>query len=358
MGVVSGQYSKAEIIKKYQKHVSNYEKIICDLKPFIQSSYAKSKKISCFLQYHFEFCNDAINVLQDAINDIENGTVNEMICVRLEKLFKQCVKEHTNLEDTYDRVDYEQSESYFEYYDIHIRLREECDNMGYCDDTVIFVRGMIANNVYTNNYYGDLVNTMIQQGTNESSQEQIVQTTNINKYSVSSVIIKKETTIKEIFINKMVDMVISCVFIILMSILIVFGKSKIYSSFNPAVQLFMLVGFWMIFIISIANMLVGIMDFGKVFSLKQEGKFVELQSKKSLLFVIFSDNNESLRCVGRIYKNIKGKIYAIKYKECPYCKQEPIGRMYLIKDIVNQKYLWRCSEQPAHKTEFDYKQEF
>ena len=37
---------------------------------------------------------------------------------------------------------------------------------------------------------------------------------------------------------------------------------------------------------------------------------------------------------------------------------KPIGKMYLVKNIKENKYIWRCSENTSHEIEFDYKQKF
>lgn len=50
--------------------------------------------------------------------------------------------------------------------------------------------------------------------------------------------------------------------------------------------------------------------------------------------------------------------YQIKSMICPCCESKPIGKMYLVKNIKENKYIWKCSENTSHEIEFDYKQKF
>lgn len=61
------------------------------------------------LNEHERFCKEAVDVLKCAINEINNHTVDELICVRLRRLFESCKVQHNKLEDTYSRVNYEQT---------------------------------------------------------------------------------------------------------------------------------------------------------------------------------------------------------------------------------------------------------
>ena len=171
MGSATRQYSKEEIIEKYQRHIDNYENIIVELEIFENSVYVKEKNIKIYLNEHERFCKDAVNVLKCAINEINHHTVDELICVRLRRLFESCRDEHNKLEDTYSRVTYEQTEDFYTYEDIHKKLRTECDEMEYCDETVEFVKAMIiSGNSYVNVFERDVNNASFQQGTVDSMQ--------------------------------------------------------------------------------------------------------------------------------------------------------------------------------------------
>lgn len=45
MGSATRQYSKEEIVGKYQRHIDNYENIIVELETFENSEYVKDKNI-------------------------------------------------------------------------------------------------------------------------------------------------------------------------------------------------------------------------------------------------------------------------------------------------------------------------
>lgn len=84
MGEATNQYSAEEIIKKYRKHRDNYNSIIEELKNIIETAHIKGQDISIFLDKHFQFCAEAVSVLNGAIEAIQNDVVNESICMRLE----------------------------------------------------------------------------------------------------------------------------------------------------------------------------------------------------------------------------------------------------------------------------------
>ena len=48
MGSATRQYSKEEIIEKYQRHIDNYENIIVELEIFENSVYVKEKNIKTY----------------------------------------------------------------------------------------------------------------------------------------------------------------------------------------------------------------------------------------------------------------------------------------------------------------------
>lgn len=174
MGRTTHQYSENELISIYQEYMDSYERAVLKLEEFMHSSYAKKININLFLDLHYSFCKDAISVFKDAIKKIENNCVDKNICIRLEKLFQGWREEHVSLEDTYSRVDYENTKEYCEYLEIHVKLRTLCDEMGYLDETLPFVESLINQPIgsqeYINIIEGDLNNSQIQQGTWCSSQ--------------------------------------------------------------------------------------------------------------------------------------------------------------------------------------------
>lgn len=169
MGEVTNQYSAEEIIEKYHKHIHNYNSIIEELKNIMENAYIKKQNIGDFFELHLRFCVEAVNVLSEAIETIQNDMVNESMCMRLEGLFNSCAREHKDLEDVYSNVKY--NDEICGYEDVLIRLRDECEDMEYCDETVKFVRATIRNTINANNFYGDVKNIQIQQGTRNSSQK-------------------------------------------------------------------------------------------------------------------------------------------------------------------------------------------
>ena len=70
MGEATNQYSAEEIIEKYRKHIDNYNSIIEELKNIIETAHIKGQDISIFLDKHFQFCVEAVSVLNGAIEAI------------------------------------------------------------------------------------------------------------------------------------------------------------------------------------------------------------------------------------------------------------------------------------------------
>lgn len=360
MGISTHQYSGKEITDIYQVHIRNYSDIIIELSDFIESEYSKQKNISYFLKCHLLFCKEVIEVLKDAVSAIENKTVNENICMRLEVIFMQCAKELCNLQDTDKRVEYEKTAGYTRYEDIYIRLKEECTVLEYCDETVAFVRSLICREVdYSINIYGDVSDSQFQQGTNGSFQQQM-ETTNAKHFNNLNSIIREEVSIESILREKLIDVLIGGVFAGGALLIKLFTTTEMYFSLGLILSLVLGLLYVMGILGTVVFWLTFVIDLIYVAKLMKKGQFIECYSKRELLAIMWSSfsNNidkKSERVVGKTYKNIEGKIYRIKYKLCPFCESEPIGKMYLKKDIVNMKYIWRCPEHPAHMLEFDYK---
>ena len=363
MGSATRQYSKEEIIEKYQRHIDNYENIIVELEIFENSVYVKEKNIKIYLNEHERFCKDAVNVLKCAINEINHHTVDELICVRLRRLFESCRDEHNKLEDTYSRVTYEQTEDFYTYEDIHKKLRTECDEMEYCDETVEFVKAMIiSGNSYINVFERDVNNASFQQGTVDSMQ--ITEEVDNGKgMPICNQIEKEKTSLKLIFKREIRDLIIGII-LILTSILV--KKSLEFNGGNNIHTVIYILGLFLYFfliVIAISVIISFCWDLIYMINLRKKGRFVEFMSKRyciNLILNIFGKkgSNDVIRPVGKCFKNDNGEIYQIKSMICPCCESKPIGKMYLVKNIKENKYIWRCSENTSHEIEFDYKQKF
>lgn len=365
MGYATHQYSAEEIVEKYQRHACNYKKIVGDLKQIMETPYIRGKHIDIFLCNHLEFCNDAISVLEEAVKKIEYNIVDESICLRLETLFNNCAKEHRDLEDTYSRVGYQQSEDFDSYETVHDKLREECDSMGYCDETVKFVRALISNKSNTNIFLGDVSDTQIQQNTNNSLQQQGISEKYADIAIEDTKVEKEKISIKEIFKEKVFEVIVGAILAMVAWGVNILMKTDMVSSTSLGMRLVILFLMAACGIGAIVYGLAFLFDLINIVRVMQSGKFVEFASKREILGTIlsmFSNDTDVTgageRCVGETYKNIEGDIYKIGYKICPFCETKPIGKMHLIKDMSSRKYKWVCSEQSSHIMEFDYKKEF
>lgn len=363
MGWTTHQYSAKEIIEKYQIHITNNQKNVDDLKQIIETPYIKEKHIDSFLNKHLGFCNDAINVLEDAVKRIEFDAVDESICLRLETLFANCYNEQRELEDTYNRVGYQQSEEFYRYKIVLAELSDECNCMGYCDETVKFVRAMISSKTNTNYFMGDAKNIQIQQGCEKSLQRQNASDKHNDFFIEDTLIEKEKTSINDIIRGKIFEAIIGMILITVAWGINNLMKMDMISSLSFGIRIAMLFLMIACGIGAIVNGLAVLFDLINIVRLMQKGKFVEFVSKRVILGTIlsvFRDETDIYgeRCVGKTYKNIGGDIYKIKYKICPFCQTEPIGKMYLVKQINNPQYMWICSEQSSHIMEFDYKKEF
>lgn len=358
MGTVTHQYSTGEIVEKYRKHIDNYNNIIIDLKNMMETTYIKRKNIGIFLNFHLRFCVEAVNVLNDAIEAIQNDAVDESICMRLERLFESCAKEHKDLEDTYNRINKRYPEEFYQYQDIHTRLREECDDMEYCDETVKFVRAIIRNKTYTNIFYGDATNVQIQQDTHNSSQK----AGEVIKEVKDTIIEKEKTSFKEILRSKAYEAVAGGGLFAVAAILYKAQSKRLFEKMESNVTIFLLVIMSVFFILGIGLLIICVYDIANILPLLTKGAFVELESKSEWIDNVFRFFQKSqdlipkdIRTTGKCYKNIDGVIYRIKGKRCPYCETKPIGKMFLNYSNYEKKYFWECSQNQAHVVEFDYK---
>lgn len=358
MGEATHQYSSVEIVEKYCMHIDNYNSIIVDLKNIMETTYIKRQNIGIFLNFHLRFCIETVEVLKDAIEAIQNDTVDESVCMRLEGLFESCAKEHKNLEDTYSRVNERYTKEFYEYLDIHRRLREECDDMEYCDETVRFVRAIIRNKSNTNIFYGDAKNVRIQQDTHNSSQK-----VSGGKNEIEDTIIEKEkNSFKEILRDKLYEAVVGSILFVIAVILYKAKLKGVFDTIDGNVTIFLIVIMITFFILGIGLLLICVHDVANILPLLTKGAFVELESKSEWLdkFFEFFKNSEysipkDIRTTGKCYKNVDGVLYKIKGKRCPYCETQPIGKMFLNYSNYSKMYFWECSQNQAHVVEFDYK---
>ena len=354
MGEVTNQYSAEEIIEKYRTHIHNYNSIIEELKNIMENAYIKKQNIGNFFELHLRFCVEAVNVLNEAIETIQNDMVDESICMRLEGLFNSCAREHKNLEDTYNRVNYE----IYGYEDVHIRLRDECDDMEYCNETVKFVREMIRNTSNTNIFYERVENVQIQQGTQNSLQ----QAGKVANRMKGTIIEKERTSVNEILKSKAYEGVVACILFAVASILYNVLTKEMLDKIQSNIKIFLLIIMGIFFILGIGLLLICAYDIINILPLRKKGAFVELESKiewMNKFCALFQKSDElvqkDIRTTGRCYKNIDGVIYRIKGKKCPYCETQPIGEMFLNYSNYKKMYFWECNQNQSHVVEFDYK---
>jgi hypothetical protein len=176
--------------------------------------------------------------------------------------------------------------------------------------------------------------------------------------------IKNETTMKDIFKEKLIEYVIG---VALGGI--TYGVKFVFDNknFDIGFKLFLLFAMFTLGAFTLVMFYSATVDIFKAISLKKKGKFVEFQSKKNAIGTIMNEvgkntsnsaSNEDLdnyRSVGKVYKNIDGIIYKIKGCKCPFCESEPIGTMNFVYNKIFNGYELVCNEQSTHRLEFDYK---
>ena len=173
---------------------------------------------------------------------------------------------------------------------------------------------------------------------------------------------KEETTLKNIVKEKVIEVIIG---IVLTGISVILEKCQsrgTFASLENGIRLALMGIVIVLFIFGIGILFIAIYDGIKMLTLYHAGSFVEMESKYEWLGKlgeIFQKSENIVqkeeRKTGKIYMNFDGKIYRIISMKCPICETEPIGNMYLIYSNKLHKYFWKCSENQAHKVEFDYK---
>lgn len=174
---------------------------------------------------------------------------------------------------------------------------------------------------------------------------------------------KEKISIKKILIEKIIEAILGGLFALIAYVLRKFLSSIGSTNLKLNIHL-ILVGILIICAVGAVVLIMAfLIDIVHIFQLTRKGKFVEFESKKDMLNIAInsfmtSDVKAKIRNVGKFYKNIDGKIFRITSKKCPFCKSEPIGKMRLIRDIINSEYVWVCYEQESHRIQFDYKGKF
>ena len=136
------------------------------------------------------------------------------------------------LGDTYNRVNYE----IYGYEDVHIRLRDECDDMEHCNETVKFVRAMIQNIRNTNIFYERVENVQIQQGTQNSLQ----QAGNVANRMKGTIIEKERTSVNEILKSKAYECVVACILFVVALILYNVLTKEMLDKIQSNIKIFLL----------------------------------------------------------------------------------------------------------------------
>lgn len=172
---------------------------------------------------------------------------------------------------------------------------------------------------------------------------------------------KQETTIKDILKEKLIEVILSA---ILGGISYLFKIAIDKNFFKSQSNIVLIV---LIIVFAAAALIVmysALSDLLTSIGLTRKGSFREFQSKdealKGVMRTIFSNSENNglineYRDVGKIYKNVDGKIYNYKGCKCPFCETEPIGRMYIKYNNIKRTYELLCNEQSSHVLEFDYK---
>lgn len=176
--------------------------------------------------------------------------------------------------------------------------------------------------------------------------------------------IKNETTLKDIFKEKLIEYVIG---VVLGGITYGVKVALDTKNFDIGFKIFLLFAMFMIGAFTFVMFYSATIDILKATSLRKKGKFIEFQSKRNAMGTIINEvekmvgNNangetlENFRSVGKVYKNIDGIIYKIEGCKCPFCESEPIGNMNFVYNKYQNRYELICNEQPMHRLDFDFK---
>lgn len=171
-------YSRKEVKLLVSNNVKEYELAINHMMIFMKSCYAISKGINIFLSYHVIWAKKAKQILEEIEIALEKNVMDKSIVFSFNDLINECVNEHKNIEDTYNRLSFSKEQGFSEFEHLLMRLRELCDGISYLDEMVTTLETYckegtnVMNN--TNNFFGNATGIQIQQGTTNSSQNQNV----------------------------------------------------------------------------------------------------------------------------------------------------------------------------------------
>lgn len=173
---------------------------------------------------------------------------------------------------------------------------------------------------------------------------------------------KEETTLGKIIKEKVIEAIVGVVLSGVAALISSYKSTELFNSLEESIKICLILVIVILFVVGIGLVLIFLYDIINLLILFRKGSFVELESKVlwlDKLFDIFRNSEDTaskdVRVTGKCYKNIEGKIYNIKGKKCPICETEPIGNMSLKYSNCLQTYFWECSQNQAHKIEFDYK---
>lgn len=193
---------------------------------------------------------------------------------------------------------------------------------------------------------------------NDNSQTLIINRTDAFK---NTEVEKEEVSIRTIRSEKVVELILGIVSTIIAVVIKRCQNQEFFAMWGNALALVIILLVIILGVLGVLVIFISVFDLVKIFSLSKNGSFVEFESKRVwiyLLLTIFQTNKglyQETRTTGKCYKNIDGKIYRIKSKKCPLCETEPIGKMYLEYSNEKKTYYWKCSQNQAHRVEFDYK---
>ena len=125
-----------EIIRIFDKFVMKYEHVNHELREFNKSSFSISNNIAIFINFHIEFNEKVIEIFNNSITLLLNNQMNRVTINQLKELFISCRKEHNDINDTYNRVQRQNTAEYYEFESIIASLIELVDSIEYYDDII------------------------------------------------------------------------------------------------------------------------------------------------------------------------------------------------------------------------------
>lgn len=171
-------YSKRNVKEKISSTVKNYELAINQMEIFMKSEYAQSINKNIYLNLNLKWAVKAMQILEEVEAAIENEAMDRSIVFSFKELIKECDKEEANIEDTYKLVPFSEEQGFSDFEVSLMKLRELCYEISFFDDMVTTLDAYCKEGINpvnnTNNFYGNVKDIQIQQGTTNSSQNQYV----------------------------------------------------------------------------------------------------------------------------------------------------------------------------------------